>query len=233
MTWFKVDDSFHDHPKVFDAPDCAVALWTRAGTWSARNLTEGFVPSGMPARLCDDHATAIKELVRRGLWSRVSGGWKFHDWDKYQPSKAEVEDLRSKRSAAGKLGGQARAANQNASKSQASASPVGKQNSTPTRPVPKGREVQVDNGGESSVTRASPPTPPTPPEPRCPEHLNDPDPPPCGRCAEARRGLAQWHIDTAATAAELDRTSPRCRTHPTERAHNCRSCAADSKAGDP
>jgi hypothetical protein len=52
MTWFKIDDSFYDHPKVFDAPDCAVALWTRAGTWSARNLTDGFVPTGMPARFC-------------------------------------------------------------------------------------------------------------------------------------------------------------------------------------
>jgi hypothetical protein len=70
MTWFKIDDSFYDHPKVFDAPDCAVALWTRAGTWSARNLTDGFVPTGMPARLCDDPDTAVKELVRRGLWLR-------------------------------------------------------------------------------------------------------------------------------------------------------------------
>ena len=91
MTWFKVDDSFYDHPKVFDAPDCAVALWTRAGTWSARNLTDGFVPAGMPARLCDDPDTAVKELVRRGLWSRVKDGFRFHDWSEYQPSRESVE----------------------------------------------------------------------------------------------------------------------------------------------
>jgi hypothetical protein len=147
MTWFKVDDSFYDHPKVFDAPDCAVALWTRAGTWSARNLTEGFVPSGMPARLCDDPDTAVKELVRRGLWLRTTGGYRFHDWCTYQPTKESVEDIRSKRAAAGRLGGQARAAKQNASKALASASPVAKQNAAPTRPDPK----------EQSQNTSSPP----------------------------------------------------------------------------
>lgn len=90
MTWFKVDDSFYDHPKVFDAPDCAMALWTRAGCWAARNLTDGFVPSGMPARLCDDPDTAVKELVRRKLWLRVKDGYRFHDWIRYQPTRESV-----------------------------------------------------------------------------------------------------------------------------------------------
>lgn len=154
MTWFKVDDSFYDHPKVFDAPDCAVALWVRAGTWSARNLTEGFVPAGLPARLCDDHDTAVRELVRRGLWSRTQGGYRFHDWTKYQPSKAEVEDLRAKRAAAGRLGGLAKGSKQKAGKSQASASGGAKQNAAPTRPDPpptRGRGVGGPSGG--SCTR--------------------------------------------------------------------------------
>lgn len=138
MTWFKVDDSFYDHPKVFDAPDCAVALWTRAGTWSARNLTDGFVPSGMPARLCDDPDTAVRELVRRGLWSRSSGGYQFHDWATYQPSSAETRALREKRAAAGRAGGLAKARKQAASKGLASATPFAKQTSTPTRPPLKG-----------------------------------------------------------------------------------------------
>lgn len=87
VTWFKVDDSFYDHPKVFDAPDCAVALWVRAGCWSARNLTDGFVPANMPARLCDDPDTAVRELIRRGLWSRTKDGYRFHDWADYQPTR--------------------------------------------------------------------------------------------------------------------------------------------------
>lgn len=95
MTWFKVDDSFYDHPKIFDAPDCAVALWVRAGCWSARNLTDGFVPANMPARLCDDPERAVRELIQRGLWKRVKGGYQFHDWSDYQPTRASVEEQRA------------------------------------------------------------------------------------------------------------------------------------------
>lgn len=104
MTWFKIDDSFYDHPKVFDAPDCAVALWTRAGTWSARNLTDGFVPTGMPARFCDDPEQAVKELLNRGLWKRTKGGYQFHDWSHYQPTREEAIAGRDGMSSGGALG---------------------------------------------------------------------------------------------------------------------------------
>lgn len=135
--WFKIDDSFYDHPKTFDAPDCAVALWVRAGTWSARNLTDGFVPTGLPARLCDDHDTAVRELLRRGLWDRTGGGYKFHDWKDYQPSGDQLAALKSKRAEAGRLGGLAKAAKQDPGNRLASASGVAKQNPAPTRPDPK------------------------------------------------------------------------------------------------
>lgn len=133
MPWLKVDDSFYDHPKVFDAPDCALALWVRAGTWSARNLQDGFVPTGLPARLCDDPDTAVGELLRRGLWERAKDGYRFHDWADYQPSAEAVRELRTKRAEAGRLGGLAKAAKQTASNGLASANGVAKQNAAPTR----------------------------------------------------------------------------------------------------
>ncbi len=104
LTWFKVDDSFYDHPKVFDLPDSAVALWTRAGCWSARNLTDGFVPARLPARLCDDHETAVQALIDSGLWRKARGGYRFHDWDQYQPSREEVTAERGKKSIGGRIG---------------------------------------------------------------------------------------------------------------------------------
>jgi hypothetical protein len=136
MVWFKVDDSFYDHLKVFDAPDCALALWVRAGAWSARNLEDGFVPTGMPARLCGDPDTAVGELLRRGLWERASGGYRFHDWEDYQPSAESVRSLRAKRAESGRLGGKAKAAKQNGGKSLANATGDAKQTATPTRPDP-------------------------------------------------------------------------------------------------
>ncbi|HEX5772440.1 MAG TPA: hypothetical protein VFY11_15875 [Nocardioidaceae bacterium] len=135
-----MDDSFYDHPKVFDAPDCAVALWTRAGSWSARNLTDGFVPAGMPARLCDTADQAVQELLNRGLWRRAKGGYQFHDWGHYQPAADAVRSVREKRALAGRMGGLAsgKARSNMASKTEANASTVGSQVvEPPTRPDPK------------------------------------------------------------------------------------------------
>lgn len=178
MPWFKVDDSFYDHPKVFDAPDSAIALWVRAGCWAARNLTDGFVPVNLARRMCDDADTAVKELIERGLWEAVEanashaasdspqtasarrgmdgGGYRFRDWDDYQPSAEKVRDLRAKRAAAGRKGGVASGntrrggeANGEANAS-GGASAVLKQNRTPTRPDP-------DASKEASVSAHSAP----------------------------------------------------------------------------
>ena len=104
MSWFKVDDSFYDHPKVFDAPDCAMALWIRAGCWSARNRTDGFVPAGMPARLCDDQERAVRELLDRGLWRRAKGGYQFHDWSDFQPLRSDTDRIASEKASGAILG---------------------------------------------------------------------------------------------------------------------------------
>jgi hypothetical protein len=94
MPWFNVDDSFYDHPKAWDAPDCAVALWTRAGSWSARSRKDGFVPAGMLARFCSDPEQAVRELLDRGLWERTKGGYKFHDWPDWNLTKVQIDGKR-------------------------------------------------------------------------------------------------------------------------------------------
>lgn len=90
MPWFKVDDGFHGHPKVIGLSASAVGLWLLAGTWAAQYLTDGKVPSGMVPRFggSADDATA---LVGAGLWHEADGGYSFHEWAKYQPTKEDVE----------------------------------------------------------------------------------------------------------------------------------------------
>jgi hypothetical protein len=153
VTWFKVDDSFYDHPKVFDAPDCAVALWTRAGAWAARNLTDGFVPSGMPARLCDAADQAVQELLTRGLWRRTKGGYQFHDWGHYQPTADAVRSTREKRALAGRMGGLAsgKARSNMSSKAEANGSALGSLVvEPPTRPDPKNNKTSSSTATPST-----------------------------------------------------------------------------------
>lgn len=103
--WFKVDDSFFSNPKTAMLSDGATALWLRSGSWSAQQLTGGFVPARMVPmfRGSDD---SVRELCDVGLWERDDerDGYWFHDWSDYQPDGEEVDALRRKRSEAGKRG---------------------------------------------------------------------------------------------------------------------------------
>lgn len=80
--YFNPDDALNlnDHPKTWNLPDSAVALLARAGEWSARNREYGFVPADMLARFSSDPVQAAEELLRRGIWRRVKGGYQFAEW---------------------------------------------------------------------------------------------------------------------------------------------------------
>lgn len=89
MPWFKVDDTLALHPKVAQAGNAAMGLWIRAGSWSAQHLTDGFVPDYILPPL-GGRPTDAKRLVSVGLWIVADGGWQFHDWQRFQPSRVEV-----------------------------------------------------------------------------------------------------------------------------------------------
>jgi hypothetical protein len=92
MTWLKVDDKLHDHRKPRAARKAAMGVWVLAGSWSADNLTDGFVPQHVLSRW-GTRADAAR-LVDSGLWhvAEKDGehGWQFHEWELYQPTRAEV-----------------------------------------------------------------------------------------------------------------------------------------------
>lgn len=103
MTWFKIDDGFSSHPKVMDVLDSehpadAIAVWTMAGSYCARHLTDGRITVKQLRRLCADldHEAGARVLVEAGLWHEIEGGYEFHEWMDHQPSRDEVESKRAK-----------------------------------------------------------------------------------------------------------------------------------------
>jgi hypothetical protein len=88
---FTPDDDFHDDARTWNLPDCAVALLARAGSWSARNQRDGFVPTAMLARFSSDPVQAAEELTRRGLWRRVRRGYHFTDWERWGETAEAAE----------------------------------------------------------------------------------------------------------------------------------------------
>ncbi|WP_052372200.1 hypothetical protein [Nocardia otitidiscaviarum] len=99
MPWFKTDDGFANSRPVLRIPRrhraAAVGVWTLAGTWCAKELTDGFVPDYALAELCGT-AKHAEMLVEAGLWEVVDGGWRFVGWEKYQPTRAQVLEERQK-----------------------------------------------------------------------------------------------------------------------------------------
>jgi hypothetical protein len=93
MTWFRVDDSFYGHPKAVGLSNDSLATWTRAGEWSAWQLTDGAVPREMLPALSGDAADpegVVRDLLHRRLWEPAAEGWQFHDWLDWNPSREAV-----------------------------------------------------------------------------------------------------------------------------------------------
>lgn len=94
MPWFKVDDTLHSHPKTRKAGLPAMGMWALAGSYSSSYVTEGFIPEWWVAAFPSGRRWANR-LVCADLWELAEKngeqGWMFHDWNKFQPSKAEIE----------------------------------------------------------------------------------------------------------------------------------------------
>lgn len=100
MGWFRIDDQFADHPKVINLRarkgwHGAMALWSLAGTWASRQLTDGFVPEAMISILGCSKAHASM-LVEVGLWEREDGGYRFHDFHDFNPTRAFALEKKEK-----------------------------------------------------------------------------------------------------------------------------------------
>ena len=89
-----MDDSFPSHPKVLGIPRrerlAAIGLWTLAGGWCAKQLTDGYLAEHMVDEIGGTHKSAAA-LVDAGLWELANGGFQFHDWSDYNPTREEVE----------------------------------------------------------------------------------------------------------------------------------------------
>ena len=94
MPWFKVDDTFHSHPKARRLDLSALGLWTLCGSHSMAYKLNGFVPDWLVQGFPKGRQAA-ERLVRVGLWENAirdeEQGYQFHDWLDYQQSAEEIE----------------------------------------------------------------------------------------------------------------------------------------------
>ncbi|AYR03033.1 replication initiation protein [Gordonia phage Kroos] len=98
MTWFKVDDSFYDHPKIANLGMAARGLWVTAGSYCSRHLTDGHVTKKQ-VRAFGGTQVQVRDLIANRVWivcESHNDCYVFHDWIDMQPTRESELDRRAK-----------------------------------------------------------------------------------------------------------------------------------------
>jgi hypothetical protein len=97
--WFKVDDGLMSKAQTTRIPRAhrraALGLWALAGSWSAKELTDGHIPEHMLDELTGTPEDAAW-LVKAEYWTVAEDGWQFVEWEPDQPLREVVLDARKK-----------------------------------------------------------------------------------------------------------------------------------------
>ncbi len=103
MTWVRLDDASATHPKFVKAGLAAYGLWVAGLCYCNRYLTDGTIPKdaldilipGTPTKVLVDLARRLcANRVRpdgKPSWLEDGEQYRVHDFEKYQPSKEEIE----------------------------------------------------------------------------------------------------------------------------------------------
>ena len=97
MPWGRMDDKFHRHQKVRalrrdKAGREALGVWVFWWSWCLDDAElTGFVPRD---ELSPADLKAAEVLVRVDLWDKVEGGFRFHNFQKWNPTRDQVEAKR-------------------------------------------------------------------------------------------------------------------------------------------
>lgn len=96
MPYARIDDGFHDHPKVQDASLAAVGLWTLILSFTRRHLTDGRISALQLTRLTADRGRlrALTRLLACGLVVRSGDGYVLHDYGQWNDSKKDILEAR-------------------------------------------------------------------------------------------------------------------------------------------
>ena len=92
MAWFRLEDNFHQHPKVLAAGNAATGLWVRCGTWSSSYSTDGFIPLNIVRTM--GRRSEIERALDARLWVPTDEGVLMPDYLDYNPSRGDVERRR-------------------------------------------------------------------------------------------------------------------------------------------
>jgi len=109
MAWVRIEDQVPRHPKMLSAGPVACWLWVLGLCYCQHQLTDGFIPDmAVPVLGMKLASRYAKTLVKVGLWERVEGGYRVHDYLAFNDTRATAlekrEAAKRAKSEAGKKG---------------------------------------------------------------------------------------------------------------------------------
>lgn len=222
MPDFRIDDTASEHPKLRAAGLQAFGLWSAAGSWcmNPAHLTDGWVPMHY-VQSWDGGKKSAKKLVDVGLWREEPrdgmAGYQFHDWEHFQRTAKAIED--EKRKARDRMA-RVRSGNVRPNRERTSSRTGQARSANVHDSLTLTHTLSGDLGGEGHLGNATAGA--QRPSSRCPKHINDPEPPPCGACGDARRAAEAY--DRQRTAAAADARSAEARQRAADRARAVAAC---------
>lgn len=105
----KIDLGFFESPKLMLLSKNARHDLIHMICYARNHLTDGFIDNRVA--IAKQWLESIEELTTnddKPSLIVVAGGWKIHDFEKHQTTVAEINELRSKRSKAGRIGAERR-----------------------------------------------------------------------------------------------------------------------------
>lgn len=225
--WVKLSVRYYADKKVEALPDADTEMMFTRGLARAGELElEGFIPEESLPKLARRrrYAASVEALLTAGLWTRVKGGFQVTNWDHWQDGK---DALARRRTADRERQRRRRASARESTPDPAPSRDIDSSSRDMSRDV-TAPEEEGDEEGVKVGDKAHPPTRPREAPPiRCPTHTNDPNPPPCGPCADARKARNRWEVERG----QADRQAAKCIKHRGQLAHNCAPCRSEKIGG--
>jgi hypothetical protein len=112
VSWIRLDDQAHAHPKInrvwMQGPPEALGFYFLALSYCGCYLTDGYVDhSFIVQKLPNSHERVLEALEAAGLIERREGhgaGFDIHDYLELNPSRRQIEADRRRKSQAGRAG---------------------------------------------------------------------------------------------------------------------------------
>lgn len=234
MLFVKLSTRFYTDPKVASLPDAETEMaFVRSLAYCGSEETEGFIPANIVPTLFRRrrYEASVRALEDACLWTPVCDGtdrhsagkptgWRVNRWQDWQQ---ELDALARRRSSDRDRKRREREAKKPQVK------PMSRDTSrdrpADVTPPKREREKKISYGDfrrGAYVTNARD----SPPPRKCSKHENDPDPPNCGACADARREHDTWQAEHA-EQLEAQRLADIVRVRA------CPHCDADGWAYEP